>query len=60
MIQGVSAWPTELLRVVAGVAAVVLLVYGHRSRIRACDKVEKEGRLKLEVQHPNLRGRVST
>jgi len=40
--EGVSVWPSELLRLVAGLVAVGFFLHGHRRQREARDRIEQE------------------
>jgi len=42
LVQGVSAWPSEVLRFVAGVLAVWFLVRGHDKQTDACNRAAED------------------
>ncbi len=42
LIQGVSIWPAEVLRLIAGLAAVVFLILGHDRMCRARARIERD------------------
>ena len=52
-LQGVSVWPAEALRLVAGLAAVAFLVTGHRRLCRERVEIERDFRLEPDGQWLN-------